>query len=37
VPATGEIHRMDELLEFRILESDGKSIKRVQVIKLANE
>jgi len=28
---------MDELLEFRILESDGKSIKRVQVIKLANE
>ena len=37
VPATGEVHRMDELLEFRILESDGKSIKRVQVIKLANE
>ncbi len=37
VPATGEIHRMDDLLEFRILESDGKSIKRVQVIKLANE
>ncbi|HQF67535.1 MAG TPA: hemolysin family protein [Candidatus Cloacimonadota bacterium] len=37
VPATGEVHRMDELLEFRILESDGKSIKQVQVIKLANE
>ncbi len=37
VPETGEVFRMEDSLEFRVLESDGKSIKTIQVSILDNE
>lgn len=36
VPAVGESYVLEDSWEFRILESDGKSIKMVQVSKLEN-
>ena len=37
VPASGETHVLDEALAFKILESDGKSIKLVEVSRLEPE
>jgi CBS domain containing-hemolysin-like protein len=36
VPETGEKYQLDSSLEFRVLESDGKSIKKIQVTVLGN-
>lgn len=34
VPAPGEIHVLDNALKFRVLESDSKSIKLVEIVQL---
>ncbi|OQB88450.1 MAG: Transporter associated domain protein [Candidatus Cloacimonetes bacterium ADurb.Bin117] len=37
VPAAGETHLLEDTLMFKILESDGKSIKQVEITLLDEE